>query len=121
MFMSIMGLLVSSDMFICLMLHTKGNTLVSLTSCYRRLPFNSGVLTIQGLDVMRMYEEHAMTAIYMNSEMSHHGDPGQGDNTESYHPGLVIEQLNKVCSLHLLSRPQSVSLHLLCDLKHVTL
>ena len=74
---------------------------------------------MQGLDVMRMYEEHAMTAIYMNSEMSHHGDPGQGDNTESYHPGLVIEQLNKVCTLHLL--PQSVSLHLLCDLKHVTL
>lgn len=47
---------------------------------------------------MRMYEEHAMTAIYMNSEMSHHGDPGQGENTESYHPGLVIEQLNKVCT-----------------------
>lgn len=44
-----------------------------------------------------MYEEHAMTAIYMDAEMSHHGDPGSGDNTESYHPGLVIEQLNKVC------------------------
>ena len=47
---------------------------------------------------MNMYEEHAMTAIYMDAEMSHHGDPGSGDNTESYHPGLVIEQLNKVCS-----------------------
>ena len=54
------------------------------------------VMDLQGIDVMRMYEEHAMTAIYMNSEMSHHGDPGGRDNTESYHPGLVIEQLNKV-------------------------
>jgi hypothetical protein len=48
---------------------------------------------------MSMYEEHAMTAIYMDAEMSHHGDPGSGDNTESYHPGLVIEQLNKVLCL----------------------
>jgi hypothetical protein len=48
---------------------------------------------------MKMYEEHAMTAIYMDAEMSHHGDPGSGDNTESYHPGLVIEQLNKVLCL----------------------
>lgn len=45
---------------------------------------------------MHMYEEHAMTAIYMDAEMSHHGDPGTSDSTESYHPGLVIEQLNKV-------------------------
>ena len=45
---------------------------------------------------MRMYEEHAMSAIYMDAEMSHHGDPGNPDSTESYHPGLVVEQLNKV-------------------------
>ncbi|KAL0031492.1 hypothetical protein WJX77_003186 [Trebouxia sp. C0004] len=50
---------------------------------------------MEGVDVMNMYEEHAVTAIYMDAEMSHHGDPGSGDNTESYHPGLVIEQLNK--------------------------
>lgn len=50
---------------------------------------------MEGVDVLNMYEEHAMTAIYMDAEMSHHGDPGSGDNTESYHPGLVIEQLNK--------------------------
>ena len=56
-------------------------------------------LCLQGVDVMNMYEEHAMTAIYMDAEMSHHGDPGSGDNTESYHPGLVIEQLNKVLFL----------------------
>ena len=43
-----------------------------------------------------MYEEHAMSAIYMDAEMSHHGDPGNPDSTESYHPGLVVEQLNKV-------------------------
>ena len=52
----------------------------------------------QGPEVMNMYEEHAMTAIYMDAEMSHHGDPGTADSTESYHPGLVIEQLNKVIS-----------------------
>lgn len=53
---------------------------------------------------MRMYEEHAMSAIYMDAEMSHHGDPGNPDSTESYHPGLVVEQLNKVlCPACLLS------------------
>lgn len=51
---------------------------------------------VQGPEVMRMYEEHAMSAIYMDAEMSHHGDPGNPDSTESYHPGLVVEQLNKV-------------------------
>ena len=48
---------------------------------------------------MNMYEEHAMTAIYMDAEMSHHGDPGTAESTESYHPGLVIEQLNKVIAV----------------------
>lgn len=57
----------------------------------------NSVFHLQGLDVTRMYEEHAMTAIYMDAEMSHHGDPG-GENAESYHPGLVVEQLNKVCT-----------------------
>ena len=50
----------------------------------------------QGPEVMNMYEEHAMTAMYMDAEMSHHGEPGA--NSEAYHPGLVIEQLNKVRS-----------------------
>lgn len=52
---------------------------------------------------MRMYEEHAMSAIYMDAEMSHHGDPGNPDSTESYHPGLVVEQLNKVFCISCLS------------------
>ena len=57
---------------------------------------------------MHMYEEHAMSAIYMDAEMSHHGDPGNPDSTESYHPGLVVEQLNKVLRV----RCHSLMLHL---------
>ena len=63
-----------------------------------------------------MYEEHAMSAIYMDAEMSHHGDPGNPDSTESYHPGLVVEQLNKVCCpsasflLIMFAKPASVLL-----------
>lgn len=63
-----------------------------------------------------MYEEHAMSAIYMDAEMSHHGDPGNPDSTESYHPGLVVEQLNKVpcplvaCLLIVFAEPASVLL-----------
>ena len=56
---------------------------------------------------MRMYEEHAMSAIYMDAEMSHHGDPGNPDSTESYHPGLVVEQLNKVHCLSHSAEPGS--------------
>ena len=59
-----------------------------------------------------MYEEHAMTAIYMDAEMSHHGDPGSGDNTESYHPGLVIEQLNKVLYLNQSYNPRVVGMQM---------
>ena len=70
----------------------------NLASCHLRpLPARRGVpCLVQGPEVMRMYEEHAMSAIYMDAEMSHHGDPGNPDSTESYHPGLVVEQLNKV-------------------------
>ena len=50
---------------------------------------------MKGPEVMKIYEEHAMTAMYMDAEMSYHGEPG-GADSESYHPGLVIEQLNKV-------------------------
>lgn len=59
-----------------------------------------------------MYEEHAMSAIYMDAEMSHHGDPGSGDNTESYHPGLVIEQLNKVLFLCQSYNPRVVGMQM---------
>lgn len=54
-----------------------------------------------------MYEEHAMSAIYMDAEMSHHGDPGNPDSTESYHPGLVVEQLNKVRHQSCFTDPES--------------
>ena len=69
-------------------------------------------LCLQGVDVMNMYEEHAMSAIYMDAEMSHHGDPGSGDNTESYHPGLVIEQLNKVLFLRQSYNPRVVGMQM---------